>query len=157
MENTLKLADFAKQRNIARDTITQYIRRNSDMFTGHIVVDGKWMFIDEQAEKILDEKYPLPHPVEIVEDIETIKELSATRLALAKAETQISELQEKIADNNKVIAQAEVFKLLLEDKKAQLDEAQKRAGRAENEIVELRQQLESERAKTWWQKLINKN
>ena len=73
-----------------------------------------------------------------------------------------------------MIAQAEATKVLLEDKQIQLAKAQQEADKARNEAIEarkeakamidraeeekadLRQQLEAERAKTWWQKFRGK-
>lgn len=151
--------------------MTQYIRRNPDIFDGHIKADGKWLFIDEVAEKALNEKYPLPQPIEIVEDIETIKELSATRLELAKAEAFVIELQKKINETEKQIAivdaEIRMNNILIEEKEKQIkekeealsrereraDQERSRADKEQFKADELQKELEKERNKTWWDKL----
>lgn len=142
----MKLVEFAKQRGIPRDTITQYIRRHPDLFEGHTEVNGKSLFLDKEAERLLNEKYPLYSPVELIEDVELIKELSETRKELAQAERHIAELYKKLADQTAVIAQVETTKILLEDREEQLQ-------RVYDQCDKLQQDLDRERAKTWWDKL----
>ena len=138
----MKLTEFAKERNVPRDTITQYIRRNPDLFEGHTKVDGKWLIIDDVAEEHLNEKYPLPQMVQIVEDTES-------RQKLLKAQEAIIQLQGKLQETATQLAQAEATKLLLEDKQEQLAktelklaEAEQRERNANEEIIELQQKLE---------------
>lgn len=126
--------DFAKQRGISRDTITQYIRRHPELFGGHTEVDGKSLVLDQEAEKILNEKYPLHSPVELIEDIEAIKELSETRKELAFAERKISELYKQLNESTKLLAQAEAQKILLEDKEERLKEKTQELAVAKTEI-----------------------
>lgn len=152
----LKLTEFAKQRGIERDTVTQYIRRNPEMFEGHTKLEGKWLFIDEVAEKALDEKYPLPRPIEIVEDIETIKELSATRMELAKSQEMIVQLQNRLMEAQEQIATSKATELLLEDKKQQITELKNTIAKKDDEINKLHEDLETEMSKTWFQKLLGR-
>ena len=170
----MKMTDFARERGVNRDTITQYIRRNDELFKGHTEVKGKSLYIDEVALDILDKKYPLHKPVELIEDIETIKELSETRMKLVEASKMIINLQNKITEQSLLIAKAEAIQMLLEDKtkelerienmlekaetrvekaetRAEMAEEQKTA--ADDEIAALRKELEVERNKSWWDKL----
>ncbi len=127
----MKLTGFAKERGIPRDTITQYIRRNPELFEGHTKVDGKWLIIDEEAERLLNEKYPLPKPVEIIEDKES-------RAKLIKAQELIIQLQDKLGQAQGKIAQAEAMQLMLEDKERQLDRAEGQIEKMEAEAADLR-------------------
>ena len=163
----MKLTEFAKQRHVSRDTVTQYIRRNPDIFEGHTKVDGKWLIIDEVAEEHLNEKYPLPQMVQVVEDTES-------RAKLIKAQEAIIQLQGKLNEATTQIAQAEAVKLLLEDKEIQLEKTEQRLTKAEEELVserakaeetieslkaemkKMEEELEWERKKTWFQKLLGK-
>ena len=166
----LKITDFADARNVDRNAVTQYIRRHDDLFKGHTKVKANCMFVDDEAVILLEKKYPLPRPIEVVEDIETIKELSETRKELAKAEKRIEEIQKQLLEASKQIAQAEATQMLLEDKEAQLEREYERSAKAEariasaegqmeslrTEIEKLQEELERERAKTWVQKLFGK-
>ena len=173
----LKITDFADARNVDRNAVTQYIRRHDDLFKGHTKVKANCMFVDDEAVILLEKKYPLPRPIEVVEDIETIKELSETRKELAKAEKRIEEIQKQLLEASKQIAQAEATQMLLEDKEAQLEREYERSAKAEErattaeariasaegqmeslrtEIEKLQEELERERAKTWVQKLFGK-
>lgn len=161
----MKLSDFARQRNIPRDTITQYIRRNPDLFEGHTKVDGKWLIIDEIAEEHLNKKYPLPQMVQVIEDTES-------RTKLIKAQEAIIQLQGQLNEATTKIAQAEAVKLMLEDKEEQLEKTEERLLRTENtleterteakqaieqykaDIARLQEELAQERSKTWIQKLF---
>lgn len=161
----MKLSDFARQRKIPRDTITQYIRRNSELFEGHTKVDGKWLIIDETAEELLNEKYPLPQMVQIIEDTES-------RAKLIKAQEAIIQLQGQLNEATTKIAQAEAVKLMLEDKEEQLEKTEERLLKTENtleterteakqaieqykaDIARLQEELAQERSKTWIQKLF---
>lgn len=163
----MKMTDFARERGVNRDTITQYIRRNEELFKGHTEVKGKALYIDEIALDILDKKYPLHKPVELIEDIETIKELSETRMKLVEASKMIINLQNKLTEQSLAIAKAEATQMLLEDKTKELErmenmleKAETRAEKAEeqktaanDEIAALRKELEAERNKSWWDKL----
>ncbi len=151
----LKLSDFAKERGIARDTITQYIRRNSEMFENHTELDGKWLMIDEEAERILSKKYPLP--------VQLVLEDKESRTKLIQAQETIIQLQSQLATAQQQIATAEATKMLLEDKEKQLIKAEERLEKEEQlkenaleEIKELQNQLEIERNKSWFQKLLGK-
>lgn len=166
----MKMTDFARERGVNRDTITQYIRRNEGLFKGHTEVKGKALYIDEIALDILDKKYPLHKPVELIEDIETIKELSETRMKLVEASKMIINLQNKLTEQSLTIAKAEATQMLLEDKtkelermESMLEKAEIRAEKAEeqktaanDEIAALRKELEAERNKSWWAKLRGK-
>lgn len=127
----MKIAEFAKSRNVSIDTIHKYIRRNSEAFDGHITNEGKRFILDEEAVRLLNEKYPLPRPIEVIDDIETIKELSETRRELADAQKRILDLQGQLLSVTAKLAHAEAMEMMLEDKKNQLL-------KAENEISDLR-------------------
>ena len=159
----LKIADFAEERNVDRNAVTQYIRRHDELFKGHTEVKGNCMFVDDDAMILLDKKYPLPKPIEVIEDTES-------RAKLIKTQELVIQLQDKLNRAQTQIAQAEATKLLLEDKEAQLEREYERSAKAEariasaegqmeslrTEIEKLQEELERERAKTWVQKLFGK-
>ncbi|WP_026514112.1 hypothetical protein [Butyrivibrio sp. LB2008] len=128
---------------------------NRETIKVHKII-GKTIELDEEALKVLDGKYPLPKPVEVIEDIETIKELAATRKELAdtrkiliEKEEKISELQEQLLVASRQIVQAEAMQLLVEDKKEQIQKEMEKSAK-------LQEELNQEKAKTWIQKFFGK-
>lgn len=85
----MKIKDFVKERNISYDTVRRYIVRNENIFRGHVGIRGK-IDLDDVAVELLNQKYPLKKPVEI------IQEDMAARQQLIKAQETIIDLQEHI-------------------------------------------------------------
>lgn len=157
------MADFARQRGVERDTISQYIRRHPELFDEHIKVEGKNLFLDDVAERLLDEKYPLPRPIEIVEDIETIKELSETRKMLATAESKIGMLYEQLNNAQRQIAENEVKSILLEDKEKQLQDKDRQLEESwarQQDLLKAVDRYETKlgelRSRNLWERIIKK-
>lgn len=136
------LKDFAEQRNINPDTIRKYIKRHEKEFRGLIKNSGNRMQLEPEAVTLLEKVYHLPQPVQVIEDFETVRELSECRKELA-------EVYKKLSESTAKLAQAEALKFLLEDRENQLEEE-----KARNR--ELQEMLDLERSKTWWQKLRGK-
>lgn len=113
----MTITEFARSRNVQAQTISIYIKRHEKLFKGHTSKAGKTIELDEVALEILDEKYPLPKPVEIIEDTES-------REKLIKAQELIIQLQDKLNQAQSKIAQAEATQLLLEDRTIQLEKAE---------------------------------
>jgi predicted ribosome quality control (RQC) complex YloA/Tae2 family protein len=140
----MTITEFARGRNIQPQTISIYIRRHAKRFEGHTSKDGKTLELDDEAVKMLDEKYPLPKPVQVINgvDPEEYKLLQEEvdhlhRQYEAKMEVILS-LQDKLNQAQERIGQAEAAKLLLEDKKQQLEKAEDRIEKMESELQELR-------------------
>lgn len=125
----MNIADFASQHNVQRDAVAQYIRRHPELFRGHTSTQGRKMILDEVAVELLHEKYPL-RPVEVVEDVATLRELAEAHKALAAAHAKIAELQGHAAA-------LEATKLLLEDREMQLEEEKEARKSAESEVLRL--------------------
>ena len=109
------LSKFAESRGVKQGTVSKYINRHSEMFEGHTEIKGNAMLLDDTAIDILDEVYPLPKPIEVIQDIETIKELSQAR-------KELNDLKDEMVKNAKVVAQAEATIKLLETAEIELDE-----------------------------------
>lgn len=157
------LTKFAEERGEKADTIRKYISRHKDDFEGHTCMKENKMLLDEQAIIILDEIYPLPRPIEFVEDTESRKQLLEAYESLNMAKDKIIELQSEIASNIQLIAQAEAQKLLLEDKEQQLNDERIKNKKMEDlleeerqKILLLQEELAQEKNKSWWDKLRGK-
>lgn len=144
----MKITAFAKVRGISSDAVTTYIRRHKDDFEGHTWVTGNAMHMDEVAERLLDEKYPLYSPTLIVDDAEARRELVEAHARLKVADGMMKKYEAEIIDlrqrNEKLLIdyQAEKNeKLLIADKQSQ-DAKENQALKDENKALEseLRQQ-----------------
>lgn len=128
----MTIAEFCKGRNVDTQAIRKYIERHPDDFKGHTGKKGREITLDDHALAILEDKYPFPAPVEVIEDVEA-------RRKLIQAQEMIIQLQTRLQDQTAAIAHAEATRMLLEDREEQLQRT-----------YDL---LEQERAKTWWDKL----
>ena len=141
----MTITEFATSRGQQAQTISRYISRHDKEFAGHTKKIGKSVELDDAAIELLDDAYPLPKPVTIINGVPEEEHMKA----LAQKDEQIQYLQSKIISmqeqySNLVIESAElrVKALLLEDREMQ--------------IKEISKELSMERSKTWWQKLKNK-
>jgi uncharacterized membrane protein len=106
----VRIKDFAESRNVDMKAVSRWMKVHNmpyDRSTG----------LTEEQISILDKKYPLPKPIEIIEDTESRKMLIETQKALIEAQNALILAQSKIA-------QAEAQKLLLEDREKQIDDLQ---------------------------------
>lgn len=145
----MTITEFAESRGIQSQVISIYIRRHFEEFKGHTQKHGKSVELDDKAIELLEAKYKLPQPIQVIEDTES-------RQKLIKAQEAIIQLQGKLQEASKQIAQAETMQLLLEDKKEQLAKAEERENKANERIAELEKLLQEELSKSWWDKLRGK-
>lgn len=122
------LTEFAEQRNVKANTISAYINKHKEEFIGHTSTRNKKLFLDDVAEKILSEKYPLPMSVA---DLSAVHELEETKIQLELANERIIALQEEllrakdmIIDISPKLAKAELNQLLLEQSESEKKELQ---------------------------------
>lgn len=165
----MTVLDFCTQRNIQTQTVLKYIQRNPEIFEGHTSKKGQQMEIDDAAFLVLDEKYPIPPEVIPAPNLELLAELD-------KAKTMIIKLHEEAAAREKLLAKAELDKIMLEERSIQLLEAkssctelQSQNSTLHEEIGSLKAQLEAAqqeasraieeaerlRGRSFWQRLFN--
>lgn len=163
------LKDFAEIRGVKADTVATYIRRHPEI-AALTSSEGYQMVLSDEAIEILDKKYPMPKPVQIVQDTESLKKL-------AEAQAKLNELHEKYEEllktNTKLALQAGRVQLLQEandkneekiasqtvelaDLKAEKQQLEARAGTAEQELAEARQELDRLKNRSFFQRLFNK-
>lgn len=152
----MKIADFAEQRNVDRNAISQYIRRHPEIFEGHTEVVGKNLCVDEEALKELEDKYPLPQVVQVIEDTESRKKL-------IEAQQLIIQMKDQMLNMQKLVAQAEAKELLLEDRERQLKEkeqqlkqAQTREQDLQQEISEFKSKVSTLQSRNLWERITRK-
>lgn len=92
------LQDFAAQRGVKADTVRAYIREHKDEFNGHTSMDGKQKVLDAVAIELLDAKYPLPKPIQVIQDTEAREQLAVALRELADARGRIGEIYGQLLD-----------------------------------------------------------
>ncbi|PHU34084.1 hypothetical protein [Pseudobutyrivibrio ruminis] len=145
----MTITEFAESRQVQPQAISRYIGRHPEKFNGHTEKKGKTVELDDIALELLEKKYPMPAPVQIIEDTES-------RQKLIKAQELIIQLQDKLMDAQSQIAEAEATKILLEDKNAQIEKYELTEANYKKQIDELLEELSKEKSKTWIDKLFKK-
>lgn len=113
------LRDYAKEKNISYEAVRKQVARYKEDLAGHIIMDGRQQFLDEEAIAFLDAKRQ-KSPVAIIQQDkdERIEELEdQVKKLLIKTASQadrIAELSEWKAENALLIAGAEQTRLALE-------------------------------------------
>ena len=111
----MKIKEFIEGRDVSYSTVAMYIKRNKDMFSGHIGRSGN-IVLDDIAVAILDKKYPVLKPVEVIQDEELRKQL-------IEAQEKIIELQEHINMMLPVVQEYKHKQYLLEEAEKKADQA----------------------------------
>lgn len=101
------LIDFAENRNVKVNTITAYIKLHEQEFRGHTWLKDRKKWLDDTAVNLLEQKYPAPKPIQVIEDNEA-------RMQLIEAQQLIIQLQQQLVEAAPKIAWAEQNQKLLE-------------------------------------------
>ena len=125
----MNISDFAKSRGIEPQTVSRYISRHADEFDGLVTKEGKSVVLSDEALEKLDEVYPNPKPVEIIVD-------HASRDRLIVAQEKIIQLQQQLADQAALVAEAKFHQLLLEQRDEEI-------ARRKEEIAQMGEQISS--------------
>jgi hypothetical protein len=132
----MTVLEFCSIRGIQTQRVLKYIQRNPENFEGHTSKNGQYMEIDDDAFAILDKKYPIPS--------EVIPSPSAELMAeLDRAKNMIIQLQADAIVHEKLLAKAELDKLLLEERNLQLLEARTTCTELQGQAADLHQQIGS--------------
>ena len=118
----ISISKFAEGRGLKRDTVNAYIRRNPDLFSGHTEQTSEGIFLDEAALDILDQKYPLPSPVEVIKDTKSLELLVVEQKKSAELQEKVFKLQQELNDTKLLLTKKEDEMLRLEDKAAKAEE-----------------------------------
>ena len=137
----MTITEFARLRGKEPQAISRYLKRHPEV-NQYTHKKGKTVELLPEAERLLDKVYPLPKPIEIIEDTESRKEL-------IEAQKLIIKLQQRLEEQAALVAKAEAVKLLLEDKERQLTEAKAQKEEAEKEIDRLLK-------RSLWERIRNK-
>lgn len=136
----MNISEFARSRGIEPQTVRHYVNDHEDI-KKHTKKVGKTVELSDEAIELLDKIYPLPRPVQLVNGVDP-DEHKAVQDKLTAAQEFIIKLQNKMMEDQKLLAQAEAQKQLLEDKEAQLNAAKVEGEKKDTKIEEQIRQLE---------------
>lgn len=172
----MKIKEFIKDRKVSYDTVRKYIINHPKEFKGHIGRANN-IVLDDIAVQLLEAKYPLPQPAQVIEDTDARKKLSDMQEKLIFVMEQNQKLIQENAElrliqNNQTLLED---KLRLEEKLKEeaidayhdvfdryerqadfIDELKKVLNYDTQEKIKLQEALELEKSKTWWDKLIGR-
>lgn len=170
------LKDFAEMRGVKADTVATYIRRHPEI-AEHTSTEGYFMVLDDVAIDMLDKKYPMPKPVQVVQDTESLKKLAEAQQTIILMQQKMLEMA---AENKELALQAEKVLMLeaaeqekaeaigkleaeLEYKNDKIDEEQQahqttaaELADAQKQLSEAQQELERLKNRNFIQRLLNK-
>lgn len=165
----MTILEFCTARGIQTQRVLKYIQRHTDQFEGHVIKKGQSVEVDDFALRILEEKYPIPPDLIPSPNAELQAQLAA-------AKDYIIVLQKEAIQHEKLLAKAELDKILLEERNIQLLESkatcddlqgqnaelQQEIGRltakleqAEQEASRASQEAEKLRSRSLWQRIFN--
>ncbi len=157
----MNISEFARSRGIEPQTVRHYVNDHEDI-KKHTKKVGKTVELSDEAIELLDKIYPLPRPVQLVNGVDP-DEHKAVQDKLTAAQEFIIKLQNKMMEDQKLLAQAEAQKQLLEDKEAQLNAAKVEGEKKDTEIddlkkanEDLRVELERLKNRSFFDRLFNK-
>ena len=146
---------FAEQRNEKPDTIRKYINRHMEEFEGHFEITGKQMELDEVAVGLLEQKYPLPRPVQVVNGVDPDEYADALK-KISQLQEAVIKLQQARQEDLQKLAAAEATQILLEDKEEALRELKEEYNSEKQKRTEVEEELAKLRSRNVWQRLFNK-
>lgn len=157
----MNISEFARSRGVEPQTVRHYVNDHEDI-KKHTKKVGKTVELSDEAIELLDKVYPLPRPVQLVNGVDP-DEHKAVQDKLTAAQEFIIKLQNKMMEDQKLLAQAEAQKQLLEDKEAQLNAAKVEGEKKDTEIddlkkanEDLRVELERLKNRSFFDRLFNK-
>lgn len=158
----MKIQEFAKERNVSYATVFQYIKRHPDLFDGHIGKSNN-IVLDDTALQILDERYQREKPVQVICDTEARDRLAVlqekyislleenNRLTQENANLMLAHHKNMLLEEELEAQQQELHSLRKEQRSWVKDRQEQR-----NREAQLQQELEREKNKTWWDKLLGR-
>ncbi len=124
----MTITEFAESRNVEAQAVSRFLSRHPEQKQNCRKV-GKNLELSDEALEFLNQQYPLPKPVMIVEgvpheDYEKLQEkLLSVQEQLAKAKDLMLDMKDRISENEKQLIQKDADLKLLESKESLLNTA----------------------------------
>lgn len=132
----MKITEFIQGRNVTYQTVRKYIKRNEKLFIGHIGKRNN-IVLDDTAISILEQKYPMTKPIEVIQDNEN-------RDKLLLAQELIIKLQQELAESKAKIEDSKYATMFLPLETARADKAEANLNEEKKLVKNLTSQLEEE-------------
>ena len=124
----MNTTDFAISRNVQPQTVMKYLQRHKKQFEGHIKKNNRITILDEVAIELLTKKYPLPKPIEVVVDVDTLKEL-------ADARKELNALYKELSNYKALEQMCNALQLEVEQSNGKVEHQAKEIQRLSNEVA----------------------
>ncbi len=142
MDKIRKMSEFAKDRGVPNQTVFMYMKRHDMEY------DREKGLTDEQL-RILDEVYPLPKPVQVINGVpeeEHFRKLQEKDEKIQALQNSIIELQKSLTEKQDLLNQANTERLLIEAKTETLEEKNK----------DLTDQITALKGRSLWDRILNR-
>lgn len=148
------ISDFARTHGVDPQAVRRYLIRHPEI-KKYTKRAGKEIHILPDGEAMLEKIYPLPKPIEVVEDRESREKLIRAQEMIIKLQQRQTELVAQIADQAAQLAQLEAAKLLLEDREQRIREKDEALRAAEERVVEAEAEVARLKGRGLWERIIN--
>ena len=135
----MNITEFAAARHIEAQAVSKYISRHPEEFKGLISRVGKEVILSDGAVYLLEKKYPLPKPIEVVVDHQSRDEL-------IKVQREVIRLQQELHEQTQLIAEAKYNQLLLEKRDAEVQQLTEKISERDAELKDQDVLIEEQKA-----------
>lgn len=145
------IGEFVLGRNIEKQAVYRYLTRHKDLIE-KCSKKGKELDIPDDVIKILDEKYPLAKPVEIINGVpeeehrRVLEKLSQTQELLIRMQQELVESKSQLMDLKDEIGD---MKLLETSKNTEISNLK-------DNLSYLQQEIDKMRNRTLWERIRNR-
>lgn len=175
----MTITEFAESRNVEPQAVSRFLIRHPEQKQTCTKV-GKNIELSDEAYQLLDKQYPLPKPIHVINGVapeeyeKALNDNIALHEDLENAKNLIISLKDQLTDFQLKLKDAETEQLRIEEKgkikDTLIEKLEKSAEEQKNKSAEqelklsdlqtenekLKAELEAEKNKSWWAKLLNK-
>lgn len=145
----MTITEFCRGREVDSQAVRRYMERHPEVFEGHTGKKGREITLDDEAFQVLEQKYPLPRPVQIINGVDPADYEEALK-KIGQLQEKIIMMQQARQEDIQKIAAAEASQMLLEEKsealrelKEECDSERKKRSEAELEAALLQKEVNS--------------
>ena len=137
----MNITEFSESRNIKVQAVSNYISRHPKLFDGHTSKEGNLTILDDAALELLDKKYPLPQPIQVINGVDS-EEYQRVLNELNQKNNIIIQMQQEMSNIKLKLVEETSQKLFLAEKNENKDktiaEQNKSLESSNNEILRLK-------------------
>ena len=155
----MKISEFVIGRNVASATVQQYINRHKEDFEGLITKgkNKKEIILGDEAIKLLEKKYPLPKPIEVItKGMIPIEEHDELKSKYIEALEEGKRLLEERNQLKLEVKEHEKTYMLIAQKDKDIKRLEEEQEQKEAENIALREEIEKLKKRNLWERILNK-